>query len=544
MTKWRKFPESISGKRGSAVKQTEVLIIGCGIAGCTTAYTLAKRGVQVTMIAPWSEPFQAYAYGAEEGISYEALDDSPHARVRDWNAVGHGFGSARALEFLAQEGPKVVEELLLDDLQLEFDRNQEGSWCLRPDGDGGLPRSLTRQDYTAGMIFEALWKKLESCPTVEILRDHHTVELLTLAHHSTRSADLYKKPTCVGAYVFCAQTNEVKTILAKETVLAMAGVAGLFRHSALPNWIRGESLGLGHQAGARVLNTDLVTFHPLSLYSTNGATLPLPDTLRRQGGKILAPNKEPFLHAYFDDPSRATKEQVVAASYREVQRQHVEHLWLDLTEVDDQWIEENCPRAVEQCAARGYDLGKDLLPIVPCSHLTCGGVAVDRVGQSTVYRLRAVGQGTCTGVHGAYTLPTVALLETIVWGRSCGEDIAKQVGRFAYSFPEVRSWEPKGEQLDEMLADQDWETLRHTSWTYLGPHRDRTRLRRALAILQPLWQQIERAKYSQQLSPSVLGLVHGVRSALCMVYEALHRDTGIGVESEGMRSVNLDCVGV
>lgn len=494
--------------------KTDVLVLGSGVAGCVAAYELAKEGVQVTVVTNSADPRQSSSYTEHEGIAYTGEGDNVDLFGRDLENAGGRLANSRAIEHLASEGPRLVDQLLVEELRVPFDRGSEGELSRQQESGHSCARVVRCGDATGREIIEALLKKLADAPNVDLLDNHTAVDLITLGQHSTKRGDLYRKPTCVGAYILDNRSREVVPCLAKETILATGGFGRIFQHSTSGAPARGDGLAMADRAGARIINLQTLQFHPLTFYAPNTAPCRLPEVLRQRGGEMLSHKGAPFMERHHEAGSKAPQSLVTLAAYREMVDTDADHLWLDLRKADLAWLQSKYPRLFTFCTEQGFDVTKDLLPVVPAAHCCNGGVVANRQGQTTLHRLRAVGEVSCTGVHGVDRLPATALLESLVWGHSCAQDIVKDVSKFAYYIPPVKEWAVRDLEFDSTLTHQDWHTIKQTMWNYVGLDRDRRRLRRAQAVLRDLQWEIESQCAEAHISDALVGLRNGVASAL------------------------------
>lgn len=500
--------------------QTDVLVLGSGIAGCTAALALAREGVRVTVVTAASELRASNSFHEQEGIAYRGEGDSPELFARDLKQAANGHCCSRAVEQFVQEGPRLVEELLINQLHVDFEKEFGDTLLLdQPEGHS-VKRVLRSRDLTGRYILDLMLKQLNNHPDIEVLTCTSAVDLITLAEHSTRTADHYKKPSCVGAYLLDQSTGEVKPCLAKETLLATGGIAGLFIHSTSLFGGYGDGIAMAHRAGARVLDLGCIEFHPLVFYAPNDGRFLLNDELRLSGGELLSHQGAPFMERYHEAGSQAPAAEAARAIYLEMVSTGADHLWLDLTRCNQVELAERYPSTFQHCQAKGCDPAKDLIPIVPAAHRCAGGVVVDKAGQTTIQRLRAIGEVSCTGLHGMHRLPAVSMLEGMVWAQAATRDICKQIQRFAYYFPEVAPWQGGDEIADPILVQQDWSSLKQAMWQYVGPNRSLQRLRRVANLLRDLQLDAETASHRCRPDSSLLTLRNGIATALLMT-EAL-----------------------
>jgi L-aspartate oxidase len=428
-------------------KSREVLIIGAGIAGCAAALALAKKGIPVTIM---TSSFDQRTYHAFFPQMDQLEEQIRHFRQN----IEERSRCLRAVEQLSQLAKKSVDELL------------EPEYLIDKRGNLDIHRCLQEQ--------------LKQHAHIEWIPHHSAIELLTLETHSSRKSDVYKKTTCLGAYVYNHETHQVEKILAKETILATGGATSLFPYSTHGSTVKGDGLAMAYRAGARLLNMEDTQFHPIALFERDRSCFPLPIELLKEGGKLQTIRNSPLNDIQLDH-------HLINQIYEELFKSQAEHLWLDLTLLDSVSLKEKFPLVDAYCLAHGFNIAKDPLPVVPAAQHTYGGVAVDRVGQTTVQRLRAIGEVACTGLAFEYRDEATGVLESLTWAMTCAEDIAKQISKFVYYFPEVKDWDlPIDHQAAFPANQEDWRTLRQIMWYYVGIKRDRQRLKRGYSLLEQL----------------------------------------------------------
>ena len=174
------------------------------------------------------------------------------------------------------------------------------------------------------------------------------------------------------------------------------------------------------------------------------------------------------------------------------------------------------------CLEYGVDITRDLVPVVPAAHYACGGVLVDENGKSTIERLYAVGEVSCSGVHGANRLASTSLLEGLVWGKRAARSIAGVVeAGHSVQTEDIPPWRPTGtEAPDQALVAQDMSSLRHIMWNYVGLVRTTRRLARAISDLRNLEVEVERFYRAAALTDELVGLRNAVRVALIVTLAA------------------------
>lgn len=424
------------------MRTKEVLVIGAGIAGCAVALALAKRGVSVTIM---TSPFDQRVYHSSF-IHHDSLEEKVKSLQKEKQEQ---LNCSRAYDQLMTFAAQSVEELLSNYL---IDRN------------GNID------------VYRCLQDQLRQHHLVEWLSHHSLIELMMLDQYSQKKTDRYKKSTCIGAITYNHDNQRVECFLAKETILATGGAASLFPYSTHPPTACGGEIAIAYRAGARLLNMDQVQFYPLGLFEKNRPCVPLPLGLLAEGGKIYTVKSHP-IEVDFSSPGY-----LLHQLYNQLLKNHYEHLWLDLTLLDHMALKEKYPMVDTYCLAHGFNIVKDPLPIVPVAMYTCGGIAIDKTGQTTVQRLRAIGEVSCSGLFWNYREEALSVLESLVWAVVCSEDIAKNINKFIYYFPDIREGASHLGSNSSVL-EEDWRMLRQIMWSYVGIYHNRTHLERGCALL-------------------------------------------------------------
>lgn len=501
--------------------ETDVLVLGSGLAGCAAALAAARSGTRVTLISKAPRAEESNTWYAQGGIIYHSSVDSPALLARDVAVAGAGLCDPGAVALLSEEGPRLVKQVLIERAGVRFDRSDDGSIDLTAEAAHSVPRIIHAQDATGKAIELAMITAVRQEPRAAILTRRTAIDLLTLSHHSRRPQDVYAPPTCVGAYVFNQETRSVEQWVAKETILATGGIGRIFLHTTNPPGACGDGLAMAYRAGARCINMQFVQFHPTTLYLGDERFL-ISEALRGEGAELVDAAGRRFMTDYHPDSSLAPRDIVARAIHQLMHETGVPCVYLDITHRSADWIRGRFPEIYARCLEAGLDITRQPIPVVPAAHYSCGGVAVDLSGRSSLRRLHAVGEVSCTGVHGANRLASTSLLECLVWGTRAGEDAARAIASSADCYaPDVSAWEYETEPVDPALIAQDWLTIRQTMWNYVGLVRSRRRLDRAHAILRELHLEIGRFYAKSELSDALISLRNGAQAALVVLLAAL-----------------------
>jgi len=511
--------------------KTDLLIIGSGIAGCAAALQACQAGLDVTVITKSEDPRKSTSTAwAQGGIIYKGEDDNEELLAADIMRASAGIGCAPAIASLARLGPPYVEDILINKLKVPFDRDDRDLLDITEEGAHSVRRIIHVTDLTGAAIEERFIEFLRQFPNIHFITDATAIDLLTLSHHSLRGSDIYEKPTCLGAYVLLQDTGQVEPILAGETILATGGLGQLYVHTTNPRGARGDGIAMAYRAGARLLNLEYIQFHPTALYQADTERFLISESVRGEGGVLILRSGKTFMEKYHQRGSLAPRDVVARAIHMEMIENEEPCVYLDISGKDSGWIKRRFPHIYAKCLSIGIDMTKQPIPVVPAAHYSCGGVAVDLQGRTSISRLRAAGEVSCTGVHGANRLASTSLLEGLVWGSEAGKSIVKAREECGgkYYFPDIGSWRLEQEVIDPALIRQDWMTIKYTMWNYVGLVRTQKRMKRAKAILRELQSEIEYFYERAQLSDGVIGLRNGCQAALAVLFAALENRVSRG----------------
>jgi L-aspartate oxidase len=514
-----------------------VLVLGTGIAGLTTAWTLARRGVKVLLLTKAGEPDDCNTAWAQGGIIYFGKKDSPRSLVKDILEAGAGLSSPEAVEHLARRGPEIVKKILLGEIGVPFSRTRGGDLDFTREGAHSVARIVHSADATGRAIESAMLAKLKKEKGVRILTNATAIDLITARHHSMDVAKRYAlQDPCLGAYVLDAD-GKVHTVLADFTVLATGGVGRLFLHTSNTRHAIGDGLAMAARAGAATMNVEYVQFHPTTLYHPDAQGFLISESLRGEGAVLVNGAGERFMARYAPGQKDLAPRDVVARAIVEEMTSRGEPcVFLDLATryKGKEPIAERFPTIAARCAQFGIDITKEPIPVVPAAHYFCGGVLVDLEGRTTIRQLYAVGETSCTGVHGANRLASTSLLEGLVWGYHAAVSIADRL-RSGRAFPpsvfrSIPDWQSPGDALNEdpALIQQDWATIRNTMWNYVGIVRTTERLARAVADIRDLEKRLSRFYHVTKISKELVDLFHGVHASSLIAQSAFKNPVSRG----------------
>ena len=523
-------PGSPSGADGSS-SPTDVLIIGSGIAGVTTALRLARNPRRrVIVVTREEDPQESNTRWAQGGVVGQGLDDTPETLASDIVAAGAGASSPQAARLLSEEGPRLLQEILVEQAGIPFDRSDSGQLVYGQEAAHSRRRVVHVGDATGLSIIEGLMGALRRCPNVTLLPRFTAVDLITFPHHSRDPLATYGPITCHGAYLFDRRARRVHRHLSRFTVLAAGGLGRIFRNTTNPAGARGDGLSMAHRAGARIVNAEYIQFHPTALATPGAESFLISEAVRGEGGVLLSPEGRAFMADYSPQwKDLAPRDVVARAIHHQMETHGYPHVLLDIaSRMPAAAIKERFPNIRSTCLDAGIDITAEPIPVVPAAHYFCGGVLVDAWGRSNIQNLYVVGEASCTGVHGANRLASTSLLEGLVWGSRAADKMEASLtsGCLAPTPPleALPPWDDSGlvSDPDPALIQGDMQTIQNIMWHYVGLVRSGDRLSRAIRELRHLWNEIETFYQTTKLSDGLIGLRNAVEAALIVARAAYH----------------------
>ena len=396
----------------------DTLVIGTGIAGLTSAIYLAEAGLKVALFTKSSDLTESNTNYAQGGIIAYKQGDTKELLANDIFNAGSFYNNNDAVHLLAEEGPKLVFDFLINRVGMEFSKNNDGSCDYTEEAAHSERRILHYQDHTGDMIIEALIKYATKL-NISIFKSYTAIDIITNNHHSENCQDLYKPREVLGCYFLNNDKEVVETFFSHKVILATGGVGNLFQYTTNPPSATGDGISMSYRAGADIINSEFVQFHPTCLFHKDIKRFLISESLRGEGAKLIDKNGNQFMYKYSQSAELAPRDVVARAIYEEMNKLGSEYLLLDLANhyKGTKPIKERFAKIYNTCLSGGIDITKDPIPIVPAAHYFCGGVKVDIRGRTSITNLYAIGEVSCTGLHGANRLASDSLLEGMLWGK-------------------------------------------------------------------------------------------------------------------------------
>ena len=517
------------------MQQTDVLIIGSGIAGLSVAIKVAQRfpdrNCMVITKQESAESNTRYAQGGIAVVS-DLLHDSFEDHIMDTLNAGDGLCDPVVVSHVVHQAPARLQELI--SMGADFDRNSSGALVLGREGGHKANRIIHFQDVTGLNISTALLQKVKTLPNISLLSHHVALDLLVGAESPSKDGS----PSCQGAWVLNVETNRIEKYIASVTVLATGGIGQLYGTTTNPLIATGDGIAMASRAGARISQMEFVQFHPTALYDT--ATSPaflISEAVRGQGAYLRNHAGERFMFRYHIDGELANRDVVSRAIASEIQADKEPFVFLDCTHLPLNQLLNHFPNIYKKCLSKGIDITKDYIPVAPAAHYLCGGIDVDLNSRTTIQNLYACGECSNTGLHGANRLASNSLLEATVFAHNCFEDIEKSFNGIPPVSNAVETEEPVSIQPVDISDLAKKKTFLQTLMSnFAGIVRNTMGLEHALHELETLEKEFSKGNAVFVLSPQWYELRNMITCSKLIVIQSLERKENKG----GFYNVNLE----
>jgi L-aspartate oxidase len=517
--------------------QFDFLVIGSGIAGLSYATKLAmhferlNESVRIGVITKVQaeETNTKYAQGGIAAVW--AADDSFAKHIDDTMIAGDFLSDKHIVEIVVNEGPARIRELI--DYGTRFDKEHSGSdYDLAKEGGHSDFRILHFKDITGAEIERALLEKAASLSSIEIFTHFYAVELIT-KHHLGETVHRYDTDNhCYGAYVLNTQTGQVERFLAKTTLLATGGIGNVYQNTTNPSIATGDGIAMAYRAKGICKDMEFIQFHPTALYEPGKKpNFLISEAVRGFGGILRTRAGETFMENYDARLSLAPRDIVARAIDSEMKKAGDSFVYLDVTHCDYDKFIEHFPTITAYCLDHlGLDLRKDYIPVVPAQHYLCGGVRVNEWGQTNIQYLYAVGECSCTGLHGANRLASNSLLEAVVFGHRAYEKTIELLQGAAQP-DSIPAWNDAGTTHPEelVLVTEIRKELESIMSNYVGIVRSNRRLKRAIDRLELLYIEHEELYRQSKVSVPICELRNMIEVAYLVIRMAMARRENRGL---------------
>lgn len=507
--------------------ESDFLVIGSGLAGLSFALKAAQTG-SVTVLTKDRLPESATAY-AQGGIaSVWSAEDSFEEHSQDTMVAGAGLCHADIVDLVVREGPECIRELIAlgtqfslraDSAAHEYDLGREGGHSHR--------RILHSVDATGREIMRALVEAVRRQSNIVVLERHLAVDLLI----DSKFDPSITTPSCWGAYALDLDAGLVKRFRARATLLATGGAGKVYLYTSNPDIATGDGVAIAYRAGVPIGNMEFIQFHPTCLFHPQAKSFLISEAMRGEGAILRRPDGAAFMKRYHPDAELAPRDIVARAIDNEMKVFGFEHVYLDITHRDADFVRQRFPHIFERCLSYGFDMTRQPIPVVPAAHYCCGGAVTDAHGATNICRLFAAGEVAMTGLHGANRLASNSLLEAVVFGHRAAAAARALVQDDRTPAPSLPPWNP-GRAVDSdesVVVTQNWDEIRRMMWNYVGIVRSNRRLARAWQRINVLQEEIRDYYWDFLITGDLIELRNIALVAELIIKSALTRKESRGL---------------
>ncbi|MFW1815731.1 L-aspartate oxidase [Acinetobacter guillouiae] len=507
----------------STTHQFDVVIVGSGGAGLSLALSLPEH-FNIAVLAK-SILTDASTYFAQGGVA-AVLDetDSIQQHIDDTMIAGAQLCEIDAVKHTVEGGRPSVDFLLNHGVQFTLDEDEQ--LHLTREGGHSQRRIIHSADATGKAISTTLVQRAQEKKNIHIFENYIAIDLIT-----THKLGHKQQPNrAVGLYALDESNEKVHTFLAPFTALACGGAMKAYLYTSNPDIATGDGIAMAYRAGCRVANMEFNQFHPTCLYHPQARSFLITEAMRGEGAYLRLPDGERFMLRFDERAELAPRDIVARAIDYEIKRLGIRHVWLDISHKPAEFVKEHFPTLYARLLELGIDITKDMIPVVPAAHYTCGGVVVDEHSQTDLAGLYAIGETSYTGLHGANRMASNSLLECFVYGMSAAKDIEAKFNSH-FDIPTVPEWDASQSTNpdEDVVILQNWDELRQTMWNYVGIVRTTKRLQRALHRIEMLKKEITEYYQDYHVSKNLIELRN-----LVMVSEMIVRCAMQRKESRGL----------
>ncbi len=509
---------------------TDYLVIGSGIAGLSFALKAAEsHKVLVITKSSTGDTNTNWAQGGIAGVF--SPEDRIENHIQDTLIAGDGLCNPKVVKLVAENAPARIRELI--DWGANFDKNEKGEIGLAKEGGHSHHRILHAKDATGKEIQRALTEAVKKHPNITITEKYFAIDLLTQHHLGSYINRGTPGVECYGVYALDTKSGKIITILSRITVLCTGGSGNAYTATTNPAVATGDGIAMVYRAKGRVANMEFNQFHPTSLYDPTGErpAFLITEALRGHGAVLKdAYSQKEFMQKYDARLSLAPRDIVARAIDNEMKLSGMPYVYLDATHIESEEIKREFPTIYEHCFKKGIDITREMIPVVPASHYMCGGIMVDMNGKSSIERLYAAGECTCSGLHGANRLASNSLLEGIVYATQIYAATHSIVQGFDFN-ERIPDWNESGTTRTEewILISHNLKEIQSIMSNYVGIVRSNLRLERAARRIELIYHETEAFYQKTRVSPELCELRNVITIAYLIVKSASLRKESRGL---------------
>ena len=513
------------------IRKFDFLVIGSGVAGMSYALKVADAGkgkVAIVCKTTLEEANTAKAQGGIASVTNMEVDNF-EKHIKDTMIAGDFISDPAAVEQVVKNAPQGIRDLVK--WGVNFDKNEKGDFDLHREGGHSEFRILHHADDTGFEIQRGLMEAVRRHPNITILENHFAVEIITQHHLGIEVTRRTPDIECYGAYVLDPDTQKIDTFLSKVTLMATGGTGAVYATTTNPNIATGDGIAMVYRAKGTVKDMEFVQFHPTALYHPGDRpSFLITEAMRGYGGVLRTMDGKEFMQKYDPRLSLAPRDIVARAIDNEMKNRGDDHVYLDVTHKDPEETKKHFPNIYEKCLSLGIDITKDYIPVAPAAHYLCGGILVDLDGQSSIERLYAVGECSCTGLHGGNRLASNSLIEAVVYADAAAKHSLQVVDQYSYN-EDIPEWNDEGTRSPEemVLITQSMKEVNQIMSTYVGIVRSDLRLKRAWDRLDIIYEETESLFKRSVASREICELRNMVNVGYLIMRQAMERKESRGL---------------
>lgn len=511
------------------VRKFDFLIVGSGIAGMSFALKVAHKGkVALLCKTTLDEANTALAQGGISSVTNMVVDNY-EKHIEDTLIAGDGNCDVEAVEKVVKNAPKQIQQLL--DWGVDFDKAPDGSFDLHREGGHSEHRILHHKDSTGAEIQRSLIERIKQHPNIEVFEHYFGIDILTQHHLGQIVTRHTPDIECYGIYALNTRTHNITTFLGKVTMLATGGIGNVYTTTTNPLVATGDGIAMVHRARGVIRDMEFVQFHPTAFYHPGlRPSFLITEAMRGYGAVLRSLKGDEFMHKYDKRGSLAPRDIVARAIDNEMKLAGTDHVYLDVTSKPAEETREHFPMIYEKCLSCGIDITKQYIPVAPAAHYLCGGIVVNSDAETTINRLYAAGECSCTGLHGANRLASNSLIEAIVYADAAAEDALKKIDSLTFK-EGIPQWDDEGTRLPEemILITQSLKEVQQIMSSYVGIVRSNLRLKRAMTRLEILFRETESLFDRSIVSRDICELRNCISIAYLIIKQATKRKESRGL---------------
>ena len=511
------------------MKKYDFLVIGSGIAGMSFALKVAGKG-NVALICK-SGLEEANTYFAQGGIASvtNLIVDNFDKHIEDTIIAGDYLNDRKAVEKVVLEAPEQIETLI--QWGVDFDKDEKGGFDLHREGGHSEFRILHHKDRTGAEIQDSLIRMVQRHPNITVYENHFAVEILTQHHLGLIVTRQTPGIQCYGAYIMDIQTGKIDTFLSKVTLMATGGVGAVYHTTTNPLVATGDGIAMVYRAKGTVNDMEFVQFHPTAFYHPGDRpSFLITEAMRGYGALLRTQDGHSFMHKYDERLELAPRDIVARAIDNEMKNRGDDFVYLDVTHKDAEQTKQHFPTIYEKCRGLGIDITKDFIPVAPAAHYLCGGIKVDLDSRTSIQRLYAAGECSCTGLHGGNRLASNSLTEAIVYADAAAKHSLNIIDKYDFQ-NNIPEWDDKGTSSPEemVLITQSLKEVGQIMSSYVGIVRSDLRLKRAWVRLDILYEETESLFKRAIASKDICELRNMINVGYLIMRQAIERKESRGL---------------